>query len=774
MARVILTLMIKNEERIVVRCIEHALRVADAVCVSDTGSTDGTLDVLASYFPALRVPTKLVHAPWADFGSNRNSSMLATVALCDELGWDRRQTYSLVLDADMLLRVSDEFDKAALTDGAYLVRQATASLSYYNVRLMRLSEPWRCVGVTHEYWESTSTEGSDPTVSLRTVHIDDVGDGGCKQDKFERDERVLRAALETDPANTRYMFYLAQTLRDVGKTEEAIEWYKRRAGAGQWRQEVWYSMYQLCKLYYKLRMMPEMELWGLKAHEYCGERAECLYALTRAFRIEAQYHKAWHYYELGRRVVRGRNGPSSVGLPSAAALFEEPAVYTRLFEYERTILAYYVLGPAKHGESLRDIVRYMNAHGTSETTWSNAEFYITRVPSVSVRALDFPPMGEYIASSVSVIRTPDGREADGREADGREADGREADGREADGREADEREEATSYLLNVRYVNYRIRPDGSYEVRGANGATGDGANDVPVRTRNFRVVCDADFREFGPLAEMKPDVTVPAVGAASVGAPQGLEDLRLYRDDDGQIKWVAASCEYSRDGTIQQVRGTYDATRLELRSATSMESASCKSCEKNWIPLGGAVLMDQAPRASPTSSFIYEWHPFTIGTCEADEETLVTRSTQETPPFFERLRGSSNVVEYDGALYAIAHLVCCGGRRRYYHVVVRLCREQLGLEQLGLEQLGLEQLGLEQLGLEQLGLEQLGPGTGPKEKATCAVEAYTMPFFFVEKKIEYCLGLEIKSGSLFAFVSQNDANPVVVEIELGALEFVAV
>jgi hypothetical protein len=49
-----------------------------------------------------------------------------------------------------------------------------------------------------------------------------------------------------------------------------------------------------------------------------------------------------------------------------------------------------------------------------------------------------------------------------------------------------------------------------------------------------------------------------------------------------------------------------------------------------------------------------------------------------------------------------------------------------------------------------------------------------MPFFFVEKKIEYCLGLEIKSGSLFAFVSQNDANPVVVEIELGALEFVAV
>ena len=723
MARVILTLMVKNEERIVVRCIEHALRVADAVCVSDTGSTDGTLDALACYLPSLslradaaRVPTKLVHAPWKDFGSNRTESMLATVAFCDELGWDRRRTYSLVLDADMLLRVSDEFDKAALTDGAYLVRQATASLSYYNVRLMRLSDPWRCVGVTHEYWESTADSGpsgpstTDP-VSLRTVHIDDVGDGGCKADKFERDERVLRAALETDPANTRYMFYLAQTLRDVGKTEEAIEWYKRRADAGQWRQEVWYSMYQLCKLYYKLRMMPEMELWGLKAHEYCGERAECLYALTRAFRIEAQYFKAWHYHELGRRVVRGRPKRGS----GAEALFEEPAVYTRLFEYERTILAYYVLGPARHGESLRDIVRYMNAHGTSETTWSNMEFYVTRVPSVSVRALSFPPVGEYIASSVSVIRAAAA---------------------------ADGKEDATSYLLNVRYVNYRIRPDGSYDVRSANGA--DGA-DVPVRTRNFRVVCDANFREFGPLAEMKP---VPAVGPPGppgpVGAPQGLEDLRLYRDEDdeaGPIKWVAASCDYSRDGTIQQVRGTYDATRLELRSATSMsmESASCKSCEKNWIPLGRAVLiMGQVPQTAPTSSFIYEWHPFTIGACEPEPETLVTRSTQETPAFFERLRGSSNVVEYDGALYAIAHLVCYGGKRRYYHVVVRLCAS-------------------------------LGLGT-----ATCAVEAYTMPFFFVEPQIEYCLGLEARSGSLFAFVSQNDADPVVVEIALGALDFVAV
>ena len=670
MARVILTLMIKNEERIVTRCVDRALRVADAVCVCDTGSTDGTLDALGSYLPTLGVPTKLVHSPWVDFGQTRTESMRATVAFCDELGWARTRTYSLVLDADMLLRVSDAFDKTELEASAYLLRQDSGSLSHCNIRLMRLSDPWRCVGPTHEYWECIGSDTTDLRAVLETAHIDDVGDGGCKQDKFERDERLLRAALATDPTNTRHMFYLAQTLRDVGKTDLAIEWYKRRAEAGGWTQEVWYSMYQTCAMYYKLRRMPEMEYWGLKAQEYlCSDgRAECLYLLTRAFRVDAQYHKAWHYYELGRRVAR----------PGHDALFVEPEVYSRLFEYERTILSFYVLGPAKHAESLSDIVRYMNAHGTSANTWSNMEFYVSRVPSARVRALAFPPIGPYVASSVSVLRLPD-----------------------------------QEYLLNARYVNYRIAPDGSYyQAEGA------------ARTRNFCVRCDADFRELGPPEEMEPDF--PGTALCDEGTPQGLEDLRLYHDEDDGIGFVAASCEYSHDGTIKQVRGTYDEKARKLRSATSMrKEPGGKLCEKNWIPLGS--------RAGQTR-FIYEWHPFTVGVCEQpDARVLVAPSThQPTPRFFERVRGSSNLVEYDGALYTVAHLVCYTGRRRYYHIVVRL---------------------------------RDGPDGGPE------VEAYTSPFYFIENRIEYCLGIEVRGGTLIAFVSQNDADPVVVDIPLGALDF---
>jgi hypothetical protein len=512
-----------------------------------------------------------------------------------------------------------------------------------------------------------------------------------------------------------------------------------------------------------------------------------VYLLTRAFRETGQHHKAWHYYELGSRIAKK--------IPSADALFVEPEVYTRLFEYERTILSYYVLGSAHHAESLRDVVRYMNVHGTSENTWSNMEFYVTRVPSTRVRALSFPPIGPYVASSVSVLRS------------------------RAEGRDSQQ------YVLNVRYVNYRISPDGAYLVDGGR-----------VSTRNFCAMCDADFN-VGPLAEMeRPDRREgPQAGEAGEAdrregpqadrregpeperseedgresgcegpepdrregpeperceedgrqnewkGPEGLEDLRLYYAGD-EIRWVAASF---REGIIEQVRGTYDVAAHKLRAPMPM-AVECtlgttgpdrpsgpdrssgpdgyqrpdgsrgqdksKRCEKNWIPIleelewpDGPEKTEKTERPDGTRSverFIYEWHPFTVGVCESRESrTLVARVIVPTPPFFERIRGSSNVVEYDGALYAVVHLVGYPDqgrhllRRRYYHVVVRLRRGTLG-------------------------------------PVSLVVEAYTMPFFFVENQIEYCLGIELRDETLFAFVSQNDADPVVVEIPFGALEFV--
>ena len=98
---------------------------------------------------------------------------------------------------------------------------------------MRLSDPWFCEGVTHEYW----TGGGDSPL-LSGAWIDDVGDGGCKSDKFERDERLLLEGLCEKPKCERYMLYLAQTYHCLNRDSDAIEWYSKRIQAGGCAEQV--------------------------------------------------------------------------------------------------------------------------------------------------------------------------------------------------------------------------------------------------------------------------------------------------------------------------------------------------------------------------------------------------------------------------------------------------------------------------------------------------------------------------------------------------------
>ena len=47
----------------------------------------------------------------------------------------------------------------------------------------------------------------------------------------------------------------------------------------------------------------------------------------------------------------------------------------------------------------------------------------------------------------------------------------------------------------------------------------------------------------------------------------------------------------------------------------------------------------------------------------------------------------------------------------------------------------------------------------------------TNPFFFFKNAIEYVLACDVVDQQLVTVVSQNDANPVAIAIDLGALTF---
>ena len=139
MVKIILISMIKNEEKIIERCISSVLDIVDAICVTDTGSTDSTIDKVNNLITNSNITGKIYIDEWKNFGFNRNNSFLNAVSYCKELGWDLNETYGLLIDADMQLVIKN-FDKNVLTSNGYKIIQENTSLEYYNTRFIKMNE----------------------------------------------------------------------------------------------------------------------------------------------------------------------------------------------------------------------------------------------------------------------------------------------------------------------------------------------------------------------------------------------------------------------------------------------------------------------------------------------------------------------------------------------------------------------------------------------------------------------------------------------------------
>ncbi|WP_375781119.1 tetratricopeptide repeat protein [Bradyrhizobium sp. ma5] len=72
----------------------------------------------------------------------------------------------------------------------------------------------------------------------------DHASGANRGDKSERDIRLLEAALEREPDNARYWFYLAWSYRDAGQYAEAAATFAKRAETEGWDEEAWMARLQ--------------------------------------------------------------------------------------------------------------------------------------------------------------------------------------------------------------------------------------------------------------------------------------------------------------------------------------------------------------------------------------------------------------------------------------------------------------------------------------------------------------------------------------------------
>ncbi|WP_406366544.1 glycosyltransferase [Streptomyces sp. NBC_00645] len=355
-----LCMIVKNESRVIERCLGSVRQLIDTWVISDTGSTDGTQDLIRTALAG--IPGELHEEPWVDFGHNRTRNIRHARGKADFL---------LTVDADHVLRQDAPLPR--LTATSYMLRYDTPGTQHRFKHLMRGDRTWRYEGVTHEYPCTDGPDGPDVQENLDALVIEDHADGGCRSDKFERDARLLRGELERDPANTRTVFYLANTERDLGHAEEAIALYERRAAMGGWGEEVYCSLLEagLLKAEETGDWPGAMDAFS-RAWEARPERLEACYELASRLRIQGRHHTA--HALLGAALDR----PEPDDL-----LFTRSWVYRWGLLFEYSITAYWV---GDHAGSIRACDRLLALPDLPEAirrqTGINREFSVQRLATV--------------------------------------------------------------------------------------------------------------------------------------------------------------------------------------------------------------------------------------------------------------------------------------------------------------------------------------------------------------------------------------------------------
>jgi tetratricopeptide (TPR) repeat protein len=241
--------------------------------------------------------------------------------------------YLLLLDADMVLSVSPEFNWNLVEkyDVYNLIQKS--SIEYENVRVIpRNADDIQYIGSTHEYC-NIPNHYTRHLVPKHLICIIDVEDGKCKHDKFERDEKLLRKEFSENPTNPRVVFYLANTLKDLGKYSEAIPFYEKRATMENgWFAERDYSSYMLSACYLGIHDIDNARKYAeIAAFQGHVKRAEPLYFLALYLHRQKDYELAWYYATLAALIPK----PDDV----SKALFIQEEIYDKWVDFELDALA---------------------------------------------------------------------------------------------------------------------------------------------------------------------------------------------------------------------------------------------------------------------------------------------------------------------------------------------------------------------------------------------------------------------------------------------------
>jgi len=268
-------------------------------------------------------------------------------------------------------------------------------------------------------------------------------------------------------------------------------------------------------------------------------------------------------------------------------------------------------------------------------------------------------------------------------------------------------------ILNVRFVNYIIQPNGCYIIHDPQSH---------LYTRNMSAVLLDD----DSIDEMKEMLVEEDELVNYGGKYYGLEDVRLYQlAGESTVRFVCSNSNHIPNLKIRIMSGIYDLDNGLCRDMRILHPPTDTYCEKNWIPL------PSAPSEFADAGgeyFIYRWMPFEIGRLDDTDQLRIVKTYSHNTPFWRNVRGSSCLQETEDGYLCVAHFSEEKHPRHYFHLLVLL------------------------------------------EKGTYKPLKYSRFFYFHKKSIEFCIGFCKKERTYCFWISNFDRDPEYLEVDCDSVE----
>lgn len=277
-AHIGLCMIVKNEEPVIERCLNSVKPLIQTWTIVDTGSIDNTKQIIQTVMKD--IPGELHERPWKNFGHNRTEA----IQLARE-----RSDYLFFIDADEILQFPEPDKLPALTADVYGITIIHGNLRYSRSCLVATRLPWKYHGVLHEYLDAGRHIEPTPISGLSVIYTHE-GARSKNPRKYYDDALVFEQALKEEPDNLRYRYYLAQSWRDAGEIDKAIQAYQHRAALRGWVEEDWHARYQVARLMDRAHYPAGSVINAyLQAYDFRPTRAESLVWLGAYLR----YRKRW-------------------------------------------------------------------------------------------------------------------------------------------------------------------------------------------------------------------------------------------------------------------------------------------------------------------------------------------------------------------------------------------------------------------------------------------------------------------------------------------------